>query len=99
MSSIKDFVPKNEQNKTQKQPTKEQLEKTQADYGDLVSLFLSRYAQLSEDELIEEMLKLIKQKKQEGTYDPEKLKELALKVSPFLNSSQQQKMEELLKLL
>lgn len=96
MSSIKDFKPTSEQKTT---PTEEELNQTKADYSDLVELFLTRYGDLSEEELISEMLKLIEQKKQEGTYNPTQLKELAKKVEPFLDYQQKQKMEELLKLL
>ena len=98
MSSIKDFVA-TDQSKKNENPTQQQLEKTKADYSDLIELFLSKYGDMDEDELIAEMLKLIEQKKQEGTYDPQQLKQLAQNVSPFLDNQQKQKMEDLLKLL
>ena len=98
MSSIKDFVA-TDQSKKNENPTQQQLEQTKADYSDLIELFLSKYGDMDEDELIAEMLKLIEQKKQEGTYDPQQLKQLAQKVSPFLDNQQKQKMEDLLKLL
>ena len=97
MSSIKDFKPTEE--KTTKAPNEEELKQTKADYGDLVELFLNKYGSMDEDELISEMLKLVEQKKQQGNYDPDQLKMLARKVSPFLDDQQQAKMEELLKLL
>ena len=94
MSSIKDFKPTENKN-----PTQEDIKKTEADYGDLVELFLTRYGEMNEDELIAEMLKLIEKKKQEGTYNPTELKNLASRVKPFLDETQKQKMDELLKLL
>lgn len=103
MSSIKDFVAaddqtmqKNEQKLTISQP---KLEKTKADYGDLIELFLTKYGQMNEDELIAEMLKLIQQKKDEGTYNPQELKDLAARVKPFLDDEQIAKMESMLKYL
>ena len=95
MSSIKDFKPQN----TNDSPSREQLNKTQDDYSDLINLFLSKYGELSEDELVGEMLKLIQQKKEAGTYDGEQIKQLANKVKPFLNNEQKQRMDELLTLL
>ena len=95
MSSIKDFKPQNANDA----PSQEQLNKTQDDYSDLINLFLSKYGELSEDELVGEMLKLIQQKKEEGTYDGEQIKQLANKVKPFLNNEQKQRMDELLTLL
>ena len=94
MSSIKDFKPTENKN-----PTQEDIKKTEADYGDLVELFLTRYGEMNEDELIAEMLKLIEKKKQEGTYNPTELKNLASRVKPFLDETQKEKMDELLKLL
>ena len=102
MSSIKDFVPTDDKKATQdsiSQPTQDQLKETQGDYSDLVELFLSRYGEMDEDELIGEMLRLINQKKQNGTYNAQQLKDLAQRVRPFLNTEQAQKMESLLNYL
>ena len=98
MSSIKDFK-KVENTTTKNTIDPEELHKTKEDYSDLIELFLSKYGQMDEDELIAEMLKLINIKKQQGTYDAEQLKELAGKVTPFLDEQQKQKMESLLKYL
>ena len=54
---------------------------------------------MDEDQLIEEMLKLIEKKKQQGTYDKQQILELASKVAPFLNAEQRAKMEDLLKII
>lgn len=100
MASIKDYVAKADEADSQKpEITQEKLKETQDNYSDLIELFLSKYGNMSEDELIAEMLKLINQKKQEGTYNPEELKMLASRVKPFLNAEQTEKMEDLLKYL
>ena len=100
MASIKDYVAKEDELKTQKtEITQEKLEETQDNYSDLIDLFLSRYGDMDENELIAEMLKLIDKKKQQGTYNPEELKMLANRVKPFLNAEQSAKMEDLLKYL
>ena len=103
MSSIKDFkVVEDEKSKKEEQlrtPTQDELNKTRQDYGDLIDLFLSKYGEMDEDQLIEEMLKLIEKKKQQGTYDKQQILELASKVAPFLNAEQRAKMEDLLKII
>ena len=99
MSSIKNFNCTEENNQKTNETHEEKLKQYTADYSDLVNLFLSKYGSLDEDELISEMFKLINQKKQEGTYDAQQIKNLARKVEPFLNEEQKLKMEELFKLL
>lgn len=100
MSSIKNFnYTKDEKQEQSKEKDETELKQSTADYSDLIDLFLSKYGSLDEDELIFEMLKLINQKKQEGTYDAQQIKDLARKVEPFLNDEQKQKMEDLFKLL
>ena len=103
MSSIKDFKVVEEKKKKKEEqlhtPTQDELNKTRQDYGDLIDLFLGKYGEMDEDQLIEEMLKLIEKKKQQGTYDKQQILELASKVAPFLNAEQRAKMEDLLKII
>ena len=98
MSSIKDFAKQNKENK-QTEIREEDLKKTQDDYSDLIQLFMSNYGTMNEDELISEMLKLIQQKKENGTFDGQKLRELAERVSPFLNAEQRSKMYDMMNYL
>ena len=98
MSSIKDFAKQNKENK-QGEIREEDLKKTQDDYSDLIQLFMSNYGTMSEDELISEMLKLIQQKKDNGTFDGKKLRELAERVAPFLNAEQRSKMYDMMNYL
>ena len=98
MSSIKDFK-KEEKTDIKKEIPNPKLQQTQEDYADLIELFLSKYGYMDEEQLIAEMLKLINIKKQQGTYNAERLKELASRVTPFLDEQQKQKMESLLKYL
>ena len=100
MESIKDFVPTQEkEGQKQLNITKTDLQQTKEDYSDLIELFLSRYGDMDEDKLIAEMLRLINEKKKQGTYNAQELKMLDEKVKPFLDAEQTAKMEELLKYL
>lgn len=98
MSSIKDYAKQSNQNK-RTEIKEEDLKKTQDDYSDLIELFMSKYGTLSEDELIAEMLKLIQQKKANGTFDGRKLRELAERVAPFLTPEQRSKMYDMMNYL
>ena len=79
--------------------SEEKLQKAASNYGGLVEEFLSRYGTMSEGELMQEMLKLIKQKKADGTYNPEQIRGAASQIAPILTPGQRSKMEKLLKLL
>ena len=98
MSSIKDFAKQNRDRK-QSEIREEDLKKTQDDYSDLIQLFMNNYGRMSEDELISEMLKLIQQKKAEGTFDGKKIRELAERVAPFLNDEQRSEMYDMMNYL
>ena len=98
MPSIRDYAKNNNQQRSS-EIKEEDLKKTQDDYSDLIELFMSKYGTLSEDELIAEMLKLIQQKKANGTFDGKKLRELAERVAPFLTPEQRSKMYDMMNYL
>ncbi len=77
----------------------EEFKKVQQNYGDFVKDFVDKYGELSEQELITEMLKLVANKKSEGNFDAEKIKQMAGVLSPLLDQEQQQKMQNILKYL
>ena len=98
MPSIRDYAKNNNQQRSS-EIKEEDLKKTQDDYSDLIELFMTKYGTLTEDELIAEMLKLIQQKKANGTFDGKKLRELAERVSPFLTPEQRSKMYDMMNYL
>ncbi len=83
----------------------EELKKTkefqeiEQDYGDFVEDFINNYAGKSEPELMQEMLRLIAIKKKEGTFDAQKLRDLAKVVAPMLDDEAKAKMFGLLNFL
>ena len=77
----------------------EDFDKVKNEYGDMIELFLTKYGEMSEEELIKEMLGLIAQKKREGTFDATKIREAANKISPLLTDEQRLKMQSLLNYL
>lgn len=77
----------------------EEFKQVENDYGDLVKDFVSKYGEMSEAELMSEMLRLVAQKKKEGTFDAEKIKQVASQVAPLLEPEQRAKMYNLLNFL
>ena len=61
--------------------------------------FVSKYGEMSEAELMSEMLKLVAEKKKDGTFDAEQIKLVAEQVAPLLDDEQRGKMYNLLKFL
>ena len=76
-----------------------EFKQVENEYGDFVKDFVNDYANRSEAELMQELLKLISQKKAEGTFDASKIKQLAEVIRPMLDEEQQSKMSNLLTLL
>ncbi len=76
-----------------------EFKQVEADYGDFVQDFVNNYGNMSEAELMQEMFKLIQQKKAEGTFDAQKIRELAQVVAPMLDDEQRAKMYNLLNYL
>jgi len=99
MSSIKDYAKETIKENLKQDIPDEALKKTQDDYNDLIELFLSKYGKMSEDELVQEMLKLIAEKKANGTFDAKKIKDLATRVAPMLTDEQRAKMYDMLNYL
>ena len=77
----------------------EDFKQVEADYGDFIAKCLQDYGNKSEKELISDIVKLINQKKLDGTFDAEQIKKVAYIVKPFLDEKQQNKLEKLLLLL
>ena len=110
--NIKDFSETNrvEQKQTQSQKSNvkdkfEQIKDTpefkqvENDYGEFIQDFVNNYSNMNEGELMQEMLRLVAQKKAEGTFNPQQIRELAEVVVPLLDSEQRAKMYNLLNYL
>lgn len=69
------------------------------DYGGVVEDFINNYADKSEPELMQDLLRLIAQKKKEGTFDAQKLRDLAKVIAPMLDDDARAKMFGLLNFL
>lgn len=69
------------------------------DYGDVVTDFINNYANKSEPELIQDLLRMIAAKKKEGTFDAQKLRDLAEVIAPLLDETARAKMYNLLNFL
>lgn len=76
-----------------------EFKQVEADYGEFVQDFINNYGDMSEAELMQEMFKLIQQKKAEGTFDAQKIRDLAQVVAPMLDAEQRAKMFNLLNYL
>ncbi len=70
----------------------DEFKQIENDYGDAVRDFIANYSEKSEPELLSEMMRLIAEKKREGTFDAEKIKEMANSVAPLLTPEQREKM-------
>ena len=94
--NIKDYSKTKIESKKTPKIDEKSLKKTNEDYGDLVQEFMKRYGKMSEKQMMDEMFLLIEKKKKEGSFDLERIKEIAQSVRPFLSKEQQNYMEELL---
>ncbi|MBO5103004.1 MAG: hypothetical protein J6C13_02820 [Clostridia bacterium] len=110
--NIKDFSETNrvEQKQTQSKNSNvkdkfEQIKDTpefkqvENEYGDFIKDFVDNYSNMSESELMQEMLRLVAQKKAEGDFNPQQIRELAEVVAPLLDPEQRAKMYNLLNYL
>ncbi|MBQ7977113.1 MAG: hypothetical protein IJ301_00735 [Clostridia bacterium] len=97
--SIKNFNASNPNENFEEITNSEEFEQVQNQYGDLVEEFVSKYGEMSEAELMSEMLKLVAEKKKDGTFDAEQIKLVAEQVAPLLDDEQRGKMYNLLKFL
>lgn len=69
------------------------------DYGGVVEDFIKNYANKSEPELMQDLLRLIAQKKREGTFDAQKLRDFAKVIAPMLDDDSRAKMFGMLNFL
>ena len=84
--------------KEEKSKTDEKrLHNVKEDYGFLVQEFMKRYGKMDEKQMMDEMFKLVEQKKKDGTFNLEQIQNIAQTVKPFLNFEQQEYMQELIK--
>lgn len=60
---------------------------------------LKKYAGKSEDELIGELLSSVREQKNNGTFEPERLKTLIAAVSPSLTGEQRKRLNDLMQLI
>lgn len=95
--NIKDFAKQN-QNKNTK-TTNFNAKQMEDDYGDLVQEFLKRYGKMSEKQMLFEMFSLVKQKKEQGTFDITQIEKASKAIAPFLSLEQQDYMHQLLEQL
>lgn len=95
--NIKDFAKTEIHNN--KKPNEEDLKKVQNDYGDLVDEFMKRYGKMSQTQMMEEMFKLVKEKKAKGEFNINQIRDVAKTVEPFLDEDAQNYMQQLLKQL
>ena len=73
--------------------------KTKENYDDLVQEFLKRYGKMNENQMLFEMFELVKQKKEQGTFDFSQIENACKSVAPFLNNEQRDYMYSLLEKL
>ena len=74
----------------------EEFKSVENDYSDLVEKFLANFGKMSEEELLAEILKIVAEKKKDGSFDREKIKSIVEKIAPLLNDEQRAKMKNLL---
>jgi len=99
--NISDFKADNSQDEwdIEKIKQSEEFHSVESEYSDLIEKFLLNYGKMSEEELMAEMLKIVAEKKKNGTFDANKVRTLADVLTPFLNNEQVAKMKNLLNFL
>ena len=94
---IKDYS-KTKIEKNKNPQTDEMSQKSvNGNYSELVQEFMKRYGKMDEKQMMDEMFKLVEQKKKAGTFNLEQIQNIAQTVKPFLNFEQQEYMQELIK--
>ncbi len=96
---IKDFAKHSQKEKPQEKSKEFDAKQIQNDYGDLVEEFLKRYGKMDEKQMLFEMFELVKQKKEEGTFDITQIENACKSISPFLDAGQREYMQSLLEKL
>lgn len=77
----------------------QEFQDVEREYSDIIEKFLSNYGSMSEEELLAEILKIVAEKKKDGTFDAEKIHKMANVISPLLSPEQDAKMKNLLNFL
>ena len=77
----------------------DEFKKVEDEYGDVIQDFISKYGEMSEGDIVAEILRLVAIKKQEGTFDSSAIRSLANQITPMLNDEQRAKMNYLLSIL
>ena len=94
---IKDYS-KTKIEKNKNPQTDEMSQKSvNGNYSDLVQEFMKRYGKMDEKQMMDELFKLVQEKKKDGTFDIKQIQEISQTVRPFLSFEQQEYMEELIK--
>ena len=95
---INDFIEKN-QNFDMDDEQKQSFEDIKAKYGDDISNLIDKFHQMDESELITEIFRIINEKKQNGTFNPDDLDKIAEMIKPLLTEEQKMKMNNLIDLI
>lgn len=95
-TDIKQFIDNSVENT---QSEKEAMEALKEKYGTQVEDLINKFQTMSEPELITELFKLINEKKQNGTFNPQEIDNIANIIYPLLTPEQRDKMKNLLLLI
>lgn len=97
-NTINDFVNK-AQNNDLTAEEENALNDLKGQYGEDIDNLIDRFQNMNETELITEVFRIINQKKQNGTFDPNDIDKIASVISPLLDDEQRGKMEQLINLI
>jgi len=95
---INDFAKRVEEGDLNKDES-QTIDDLKEEYGEKFDEMISQYQNMEESELIGEVFKLVNKSKQEGTFNPTKLRNIAESLKPLLNDEQKEKLEQLLLLI
>ena len=77
----------------------EEIKRDNPEEYDNINNLLNKYKNYSSDELLTEYLRVIEEKKRDGTLSMNELENFKSNIFPFLTGEQKQKFEELLNLI
>lgn len=69
------------------------------DDKEIAEQYIGKYKGFTEDQLIEELLKAIKNSKENGTYNEQQMQMFVEMVSPQLNETQKAKLDNMIKMI
>ncbi len=81
MRQLKNFCSKNEKGKTD---------------NETLNTVMGKYGGMKEDQLIDELMKRVREQKANGTYDPEQMESFVRTISPRLSKEQRQKLNNII---